>query len=335
MAQRYSKTIQYGKESSHGTHVAANTIFLGDASIPNDRTPHRPQYNLGTRVQAAEAAILYKLIESFPISMPDSYFQGLHLFLATTLKGGVSGTEQTTGQHDYKSVYTPSLVVASADSMDSVTLEVCDGQRSTEMGYVMGRSIKFTWTFGKDGKLVTEGDFFADFVDDTITKTAGLSLPTSTLVNPNLLKIYADSAWAGLGTTLLSGLIRQVTLEIIGGAEPRGPHGNATTLDSHGVTYLAWKLGLVLEDNDDADDFYQWFRAQTAVAIRLLQDGPAIGTGDNHSLKFDLWGAPDEATPMAQEENGEQQMTVSMSGLLNTTSSTTLACELTTDKQAL
>jgi hypothetical protein len=335
MGNRYAKTLQYGKESAHGTHVAATTVFLGDCPWPADITPHKPTYNLVTRVKASESAVLYKQVDSLPIKMEDSYFQGLHLPLALVLKGGVSGSEKTSGQHDYECTYTPGLTAATADTMDSITLELADELRHCEIGYVMGRSVKFTWTFGKDGKLTTELDAFGDYVDDTANMTGALSIPTHTLVNPNLLKFYADTTFAGAGQTLLSGILREVNLEIIGGAHPKPPHGNKQYMDSHGVTYLSWKLGLTLEDNSDATQFRTWFLAQTAVCIRLMQDGPVIGSGSNHSLTFDLWGAPDDATPMGSEADGDHLMPVTMSELYNTTSSSTLACKLVTDKQTV
>ena len=334
MGNLYAKTLQYGKETVHGSHQPATAILLGDAQIPEDIKPHRPNYNLAVRVKSAEAAVLYKAVDSMPITIEDSYFQALHLPLAMTLKGGVSGAETTTGQHDYASDYTPGLTPATADTMESITLEIADDQRCVEVGYVMGRSVKFTWTFGKDGKLTTEIDAFGDFVD-VVTLTSGLSIPAHTLINPNLLKFYADSTWANAGHTQLTGILRQVNLEIIGGAHPKPPHGNGTTMDSHGVTYLSWKLGLVLEDNADAVQFYTWYRAQTGACIRLLQDGPQIGTGVNHSLKFDLWGIPDPAKPMGQEQDGDHLMPVTMSEAYNTTASETLAATLVTDKQAL
>jgi hypothetical protein len=335
MSEKYTKTLQYGKETNHGQHVAATTVFMGDAPIPADITAHKPNYNLVTRVAAAESGILYKQVENILITLEDSYFQALHLPLALTLKGGVSGTMKHTGQNDYESDYTPSLVAATADSMESVTLEIADSQRAIEIGYLMGRSVHFTWTFGKDGKLTTVLDAFGDFVDDTITLTPALSLPVHTNVNPNLLKFYANPTWATAGTTQLTGLLRQIDLEIIGGAHPKPPHGNGSIMDSHGVGLLSWKLGMILEDNSDAEEFYDWYRAQTAVCIRLLQDGPQIGTGANHSLLFDLWGVPDKAEPMGQEQDGDYLMPVSMSELFNTTASETLACKLITNKQAL
>jgi hypothetical protein len=335
MGEQYETLIQIGKETVHGTHVPATFVWPGDVPIPADIKGHMPGYSLGVRVGAIESAVLYKQIDSLPITMPDSYFQMLHLPLALVLKGGVSGVEQKTGQHDYLSDYTPGLVTATADSMDSATVEIIDSEHVVEIGYVMGKSVHFMWTFGQDGKLETAIDAFGDCVDPTITKTAGLSLGANILVNPNLLKFYADTTWAGAGGTLLTGILRQVDLEIIGGAHPKPPHGNGLIMDSHGVSNLSWKLGLTLEDNAAAHEFYTWYRAQTSACIRLKQEGPAIGTGANHSLTFDLWGTPDATQPKAQQDQGDQLMTVSMSERLNTVASQTLAAKLVTTLQAL
>jgi hypothetical protein len=335
MAEQYEKTIQIGKETTHGTHVPATFVLPADAPIPADISPHRPKYNLGVRVQSAESAVLYKAVDSLPITMDDSYFQMLHFFLATCLKGGVTGAEQKTGQHDYLADYTPGLTQATASNQNSCTIEIFDSQHVVEIGYVMTKSIHHTWTFGKDGKLTTAADCFGDFVDPTITKTPGLSLGSNTLINPNLLKFYADTTWAGAGGTQLLGILRQVDLEIIGGVHQKPPHGNGIIPDSHGVTWLSWKLGLTLEDNSDALEFYNWYRAQTAVCIRLDQEGPAIGTGANHSLIYDLWGTPDKADAMGQQDQGDQLMPVSMSELYNSVSAKTLSCKLCTTLQAL
>jgi hypothetical protein len=334
MSPVYDRYVQFGKETNHGQHVAADTLFLGTATIPERPKAQKFPLNLGVRVETGDSSVIYTGANAIPIKMDISYFQGLHLPLALTLKGGVSGGQQTTGQNDYSCVFTPGLTPATADTMDSVTLEIGDALRCVEIGYVMGRSVKFDWTFGEDGKMTTELDAFGDYVATT-TKTSGLTVPTHTPVNPNLLKIYADTTWAGAGGSQLTGILRKATLEIIGGAKPCVPHGNSLGMDAHRVSYLSWKLGLELEDNADAEDFYTWYLAQTAVCIRLQQLGPRIGTGLYSSLTFDLWGPPEQAQPMGSEDDGNSVMPVTMSSQYNTTASETLACTLVTDLQTL
>jgi hypothetical protein len=333
MGERAYKILQYGVETNHGEHVAATKKWLGDAQVPKDREAVRPVYNLGVRSRASENHIYQKQISSLPLTLDDSYFQGIAWLLAMTLKGGVTPTEVTGGQGDYLWTFTPSLVAATADTMQSFTLEIGDDLQCYEVGYLMGRSIKFSAQMGANSALKVSVDAMADEVTKT-TATADLPLPAITPIVANNTKIYVDTTWAGIGGTLKAGILRGWDLEIIGGLHQKFL-GNSLVPNAHGVTYLDWKLALTLEDNAAAASFFTWFQAQTAAAVRLEIPGPQIGTGATHKIQFDLWGAPSQADPMGSEVDGNHVMPVTLDSLYNTVGAATLACALTTNVNTL
>ena len=333
MGERAYKILQYGVETDHGSHVAATKKWLGDAQVPKDREAVRPVYNLGVRSRASENHIYQKQISSLALTLDDSYFQGIAWLLAMTLKGGVTPAEAHTGQGDYLWTFTPGLTSATADSMQSFTVEIGDNLQCYEVGYLMGRSIKFSAQMGANQALKISVDAFADEVTK-VTATADLTLPTITPIVANNTKFYVDTTWNGKGGTLKSGILRGWDLEIISGLHQKFL-GNSLVPNAHGVTYLDWKLALTLEDNSAAASFFTWFQAQTACAIQLEIPGPQIGTGNTHKLLFDLWGAPSQADPMGQEVDGDHVMPVTLDSLYEITGAATLVCTLTTDVATL
>lgn len=333
MGERPYKYIQYGPETAHGTHVAATKIFLGDTPVPADREPVRPSYNLGVRSRATENHIYQKQVKSLPITLDNAYYQGIAWLMAMTLKGGVTPAEVTTAQLDYLWGFTPGLTAATADTMDSFTVEVGDNKQCYEMGYVMGRSIKFSARMGQNQALTVSVDAFGDEVTK-VTKTGSLTLPSVTPIVANNTKFYVDALWANAGVTLLSGILSGWDLEIIGGLHQKF-RGNSLIPNYHGVTYFDFKLALILEDNADASQFFTWFQAQTSAAFRIAIPGPQIGTGTTHNLQFDLWGAPTQADPMGQEEEGDHMIPIVIDSLYNTTGAATLAASLTTNVNTL
>jgi len=333
MGDRAYKILQYGVETTHGSRVAATKKWMGDAPVPKDREAVRPTYNLGVRSRASENHLYQKQVSSLPLTLDDAYYQGLPWLLAMTLKGGVTPGEVTGGQGDYLWTFTPSLVAATADTMQSFTLEIGDNLQCYQVGYLMGRSIKFSAQTGANAALKVSVDAFADEVTK-VTATAALALPATTPIVAGNTKLYIDTTWAGIGGTLVSGLLRGWDLEIITGLHQKFL-GNTLVPNAHGVTYLDWKLALTLEDNAAAAAWFTKFQAQTACAVRLEVPGPQIGTGTPHNLKFDLWGAPTQADPMGSEVDGNHIMPVTVDSLYNTVGAITLACALTTNLNTL
>jgi hypothetical protein len=333
MGERAYKILQYGVEVTHGLHVIATKKWLGDAQVPKDREAVRPVYNLGVRSRASENHIYQKQISSLPLTLDDSYYQGIAWLLAMTLNGTVTPSDMGGTPKAYSWAFTPGLTAATADTMDSFTLEVGDDLQCYEVGYLMGRSIKFSAQMGANQAFKVSVDAFADEVTK-VTATAGLQIPTITPIVANNTKFYVDALWADAGDTIHAGILRGWDLEIIGGLHQK-ILGNSLIPNGHGVTYLDWKLALTLEDNSDAAEWFTWFQAQTAVAVRLEIPGPNISGGNNHNIQFDLWGAPTQADPMGQEVDGNHVMPVTVDSLYNTLGAATLACTLITNVNTL
>jgi hypothetical protein len=335
MGSKAYRFIQYGKETpaTHGTHVAATKILLGTLPLPRDIEPTRIEENIGVRAKASRNAIYQKRIQGWPLTIDESYYQALPMLFSMCVKGAVTAALGKTGQSDYTWDFTPGLTKATEPDPDSFTIEIGDDKRSFEVGYVMASSLKFSGQIGANQAVKISADLFGDYVEPDITKTAGLTLPTVVPIMANNTRFYADTAWSGKGVSNLDGIIRSWELEIIGGAV-QDFGGNAIYPTEHHMTYVDWKLALQLEDNDDADDFYDWYRAQTAMALRIKVPGPQIGTGDTYNLQFDLWGAPSAAEPMGAENEGQHMLPITFDSLYDTTGAATLGISVTTNSNA-
>lgn len=310
--------VQYGKETTRGTAVAATKKWMGFASIPEDRDPIHPKDALGLRMNSARTEILQILADPVTLSMASggdvgssgAYYQGLPLLFGTTLKGGVTATETTASQTDYAWDFSPSLTAAGAP--DTVTLEVFDNDQAYEIEHLMGKSITIDWAFGENKPLNISAEYFGKQVTPT-TKTASLTNPTITQINANTGKMYLDTAWAGLGGTQKTGLLRSGSIQILTGNHPKFLGGGARTFDSYGEGELDISGSLVVEGGAAAKALFDDYQAGTHRALRLAWTGPQIGTGVYHKLQLDLFISM-RVTPLSGFANGNTLYAVSFVG---------------------
>jgi len=154
MGSKVFNIVQWGKETTAGTAVPADTILLGEAKPPMDRIITFPEDNTGTRLKNYRTAVYQKLVDGMSISVPHGYFQALPMIFSIGLKGGVTAVEQTTDQDDYLWTFTPSLT--GANSPDTITLEVGDDTQAYEIEHVMARSITISGQTGQDAPVTIE-----------------------------------------------------------------------------------------------------------------------------------------------------------------------------------
>lgn len=314
MGSEMFRKVSFGKETNRGTAVAADTMWLGSATIPKDREPVHPTDALGLRARSARTEILQLVADPVTLAMDGdtgAYFQGLPILFGCTVKGGVTASETTGGQGDYAWDFSPSLTAAAAP--DTMTLEVGDNDQNYEIEYLMGKSITIDWAFGENGFVNVSGEFFGRQVSKS-TATAGLTRPTITGINANTGKFYVNASWATLGNTQKT-ILRSGNLQIATGNHPKSLGGGNRCFDSHGEGYLDVTGQLVLEGGADAVALYDAFQAGTPQAFRFIWTGPQIGTGAVHTLRVDVFAAIDEMIPLSGFADGNTLYSLTFSGV--------------------
>jgi len=304
--------VQYGKESTRGTAVPATKRFLGTANIPKDREIVHPPYRLGRRGMSHQSEVRQLLADPVTLTMPDSYYQGLPMLYGITLKGGVTASEQTIGQHDYLWDFTPVMTAAAAP--DTVTLEVGDDDQNYEIEYLMGKSIKLDFALGDNSAVAISADCFGRQVTKSTVTAAILPLAVNTIM-ANTASLWIDPTWATLGTTAKTGLLRGGSIEIATGNHPKFLANGTKLFATHGEGYLSVTGNFILEGGADAVAIYDAFAAGTSKAIRLKFTGPVIGSTLPHSLTYDMFVAFDEVIPLSGFADGNTLYAVTFSGL--------------------
>jgi hypothetical protein len=317
--------------------VAADTILAG-AEVPTvnpDRSPSFPMDSLGVRAAGSRVRI-DQLLATNTLRIPDCYFQALPALLSCGIKGGLTPAEQTPSQNDMLWPFTPSMT--GDNDPDSMTLEAGDDIQAVEVEYLMFERIKLSGVNAQAGEaapVVFEADWFARQATPT-TFTGALSIPTMLDLNAKLSRIYIDTTWAGKGTTEKTSMLRAWELEILTGLHPKFLGAADKFFTTHGQDILAAMLTLTWERNAAADAEWDAFRAGTKRAIRIkLDSGVQIGTGVNHSLTIDVWGAYENVIPLAENDRGNNVDTALFHGLYDPTGAQIFDVRVSTNLAAL
>lgn len=295
--ERVLHKIQYGKETNHGEAVAADTMLLGEVTLPEaDREVIIPGFGVGERMpgQLASAFVRRIMAEGVTFSTPadrgGAYYQLFPLLFSMCVKGNITPAEQNSGQSDY--LWTFPAALSGSETLDSITLEAGDDARAYEVAYCMAPSLEISGNCDS-GEVTVSATLFGDRITAT-TFTADLSAPTATFVIGKLFRVYVDSTWAALGSNELTDALVDWTLSINGGANPKLRGSASRTIDTHGQGENEVTLTLGLERTSDVQTEEDYFLADTVTPrfVRLeIDSGIAIGEGDNHKLTLDLAGA--------------------------------------------
>lgn len=319
--------VQFGKEVTKGTPVAATQKWLGTAKIPDDLQPYRPQHMLNVKAQFAQVAALQYFADGIPLELNDAYFQALPVALSTTLKGGITATETTPAQGDYAWDFDPSLT-ATGDTLDAITLQVGDDVQGYRMPYAIGKRFTLGGATGANAPAKLSLEMMAQKVEKNAL-TGGLSNPTATLINPNLVQLWVDGAWADLGSTEKTGIVRDWEVEIINTVHPKWL-GNSTSYTAHGESYISAMLRLTVEGTAAAVAMYDDYRSGAKKAYRIKISGPQIGSGVVHSFTFDIFGDV-MATPIDSNIDGNNVYKIAITSLYDTVSGKSFKANVVTN----
>ena len=334
MGSKFLSKVQYGLESTRGTPVAATRMWTGNAlTIPSDTKIVYPEEQFGVRAASRRSAVQQKEVR-FTLGSEHGIFQALRLLFETGLKGGVTWAEVTPAQGDYKGIYTPSLTAANAPK--AATVEMGDGDQCYEAEYCMCERIHLSGSIGQGAEpspVKIEADFFGRQLTAT-TFTAAQSPHTPTGMNSALARLYLDTAWAGVGVTELSNLIRTWDLEILTGIHPVHSGSENTYFTHYNESVIGVMLGFTVEAGAVSAAKFLLQQAQTFQAAQLDIVGPQIGSGTNHRLRVQLGGTFEEATQNESDDRGDNLSAFVLHGLYNDTGAKELVVEVTTNVDA-
>lgn len=336
--QRVLRQIQFGKETVHGTAVAADTRALCEVTLPaTDREVVVPGMGLGLRVpHLLDAAFVKRILaEGVQLGTPEGlYYQLVPWLLSGCLKGNITPVEQTGSQNDM--LWTFAEALTGSETLDSVTLEVGDDARAYEIAYGMISELEFTGN-ADTGEVTVSAQIFGDKIVST-SFTAAIGMPTPTFVIGSLFRLYIDDAWSELGDTEFTQTLFDWRLKITGGGHPKLRGSSSRLFGAHGQGEVVVELELGLERNAATTTEEGYFLADTTTSrfVRLAIDsGVQIGTGDNHQLTFDIAGVWSKWAPMSKDQDGNNLDVVTLMNGYDDTGSRAFGANVTTNVAAL
>jgi len=334
MGNRFFSKVQYGAETVHGTAVAATGILLGKVpAVNSDRKPVFPNEDAGIRADAIRS-VIHQYLYNNTLSTEHGYFQQLPLIFGCGLKGGITPAPVTGGGTDYLWTFTPSLVSGVSNAPDSVTIELGDDTQAFESEYCMFERIRIAGQVsqGMDASPVNvEADFFGRQLTPT-TFTGSLALPTAEPINGKLSRFYLDTAWAGVGGTEKTNILRGYDIEILTGVHPNFSGSGYKYYNTHAEGLLMVTAQFTFEGNSDADAIFDAQQAATFQAVRLQVNGAVIGAGTPHSLKIDIGGAWESVSPLGGEDRSDNLHTATLRGFYDPTGAKMLQVAVVTNK---
>lgn len=298
------RKFQYGKESTHGTAVAATKMLpVALGPIKPDRKPVIPRESAGVKADGVRSYLSGLLVKD-TLKFDNLYFECLPMLFSAGVKGGVSAVEQNAGQHDYLWAFGPSLKASNAQ--ESLTIERGDDEFAVETEYVMFQRIKISGQVNQDGGssiLTAEADYFGR--QNTSTSFTSLNPQENlTAADASLTKFYLDGDWAGVGSTERANILRGFDFEILTGLHPKFHGSGAQYFDTHGEGSMGVMASFVFEGSSFMTTLLTAFNLGTQIVIRLEVLGPQIGSGEYNTLQLDVNGVLESLIPLSAESSG-------------------------------
>lgn len=339
MGERVLSKIQAGIEATKGTAVAADTVLAMVAQqIQPDIKPTYPKENLGVNTDSVRSVIYTKLAR-YRLTAEHGYYQALPLLFSLGLKGGITPSEQTVDQDDYLWDHTPSFTAPEGNAQQSITLEVGDDVQAFEMEYGMAERIRIRGQIPQDAgdaPVSIETELFARQLTAT-TFTGSLAIPAMEPMNAKLARFYLDTAWAGVGGTEKTNILRSFDIDILTGVHPKFTGSGSKFFNVAGYGPMLAMASFTFEGNSDADAIWDAFHAdpQTFQVARLKIVGSQIGTGATHSLTVDIGGYWEEVIPLGGEDRGNNLHTAVLRSTWNATGSKVFQVAVSTNVAAI
>lgn len=303
-AIRQFDKLQIGIESVKGTLVAATDQLVANWNPQEIINREYSTYPRGKRATVGGDGLIVQRHTELDLDMDLTPQEVIYL-----LSCGVRGSVSPSGGGDpYTWVFTPQLSTAVV-TVDSMTVEMVVGDGTTnhyarEFGYALVQELGFRWAFNQKAQMTAK--LFGRTVQTT-TPTGSLTpIANREELASALLAVYIDDAWASLGGTQFTGIVRSVNLDLDTGLRPDFTLDNRSDRDmtKHLAGGTSGSIQMVLElDATGALEIADW-RAGTRRYIRLKQNTG----GGSHYIQFDLSVRITDVSH--SDDNGQRLVTI-------------------------
>ncbi len=335
MGEKAFSKLQWGKEATgaHGTAVPADTLLLAGAHPPvlPDEQLTFIEDDAGVRARSVRAPRSDNKLVEDSLVFEDAYFQLLPVLFSMGIKGNVTASEQNASQADWKRVFTPSMTAT--NTPDSGTIELGDDTQAYEREYMMIKRLNIAGVIAQDGQASKVGitaEYFARQNTKT-TFTGAVSIPVTEEMNAKLCRFYVDTAFADLGSSEKTGLLRSFDIDIITGLHHKSHGGENKYYDIHGEGDIEVITTLILEGNSDAVAIYDAWKARTLAFLQFNLSGQQIGSGDNQNMTLGVGGYWESVIALNEQVNGNNLHQALHHGTYDLTGAQILALEVTTN----
>lgn len=285
-----ARKLQFGRETTAGTAVAATFVWPGMGAINPDIEPKNVPMNDGI-FQPTNLYYVPRLGAVIELDPTEATFD----VLPHILEMGVSVETPTQDGAGSDYIYAYAMPLTASNTIKSYTVEGGDNQLVQEVEYCFAESFKLT---GKaaEGVMMSAKLRGRQTTDTSFTG----SLTTPTLVPSDVIvfggsNIYVDAAGGTIGSTEKTSTLLSFELDVTTGLQAKYTNA-AKYFDFVYFNKNAYKavLKVVYEHNATADSERDKFEAGTPSLYRLKFTGAAVGTPgttySNYTLIINMSG---------------------------------------------
>ncbi|MDD4984191.1 MAG: hypothetical protein PHQ43_00180 [Dehalococcoidales bacterium] len=201
------RKIQIGTESPAGTKVDASARLLGQLTMEELMTLHRPVDQIGVLMENHRTVIAGEAVE-LGFDGDATFEQILYFLHMALLTGSKTGPTDTTA---YTWTYDPSD--DSANTPTTFTLEYGDNAQEHEVEYAGIEELTISGAMHEPWKVKAKM-FARNLAASSFTNS--IALPTVEAILTNKTQLYIDSTGAGLGGTEVASHLVDFSLKISG-----------------------------------------------------------------------------------------------------------------------
>lgn len=313
MGNKALRKLQFGREVTPGTKVAATALWRGTGSLDDQRETVFPPEDIGN-LAGTDRTYVPKLAGALALESTPATFEQLPYIFNMGIKALTTGVDDGVGDGV---VYAFPLHTTTLNTPQSFTVQGGDDQQAEVMEYALATD--FTLEGGAAAALMMSANLFGRQIAPQAF-TGGLTPPEVEEILFGSGKLFIDAEGGTIGTTQKSNTLLKMSAKVKTGLTPR------FGLESLYFAAHRWQAPEVLLDltfYHDASAVAEKAAkdAQTPRLIRLEFLGSTLGVAGsftNKTLRIDLAGKWEKFTKL-DEDGGDDIVTGTFRARFNST----------------